>query len=206
MSWRATARILGVNVVALAAVLSVSAAGIPAPEVPTQEAIQAHGTTLGEAYALEASRIATPDAADWNYSSPPVGVVAHVLPAYLRRPVSSNPIPPSIEGNRVLEEAAKYVGVPYRLGGTTPAGFDCSGFVQYVYARLGVSLPRSSDAYWSIGTRVKRSDARPGDILVSDGHVAIYAGGTLEIDSPRPGKTIQFREIWQSSYVVIRVT
>ncbi len=206
MTWRASARILGVNAATLTAVLSVSAAGLPAPEVPSQEAIEAHGTSLGNAYAIEASRIATPTEADWNYSSPPVGVVAHVLPAYLRRPVTANPIPPSIEGNAVLEEAAKFVGVPYVTGGTTPAGFDCSGFVQYVYGRLGVSLPRSSDAYWSIGKRVKRSDARPGDILVSDGHVAIYAGGSLEIDAPRPGKTIQFREIWQHSYIVVRVT
>ena len=204
-TWRATARIAGINLVALGVVLSLSGAGIPAPKVPAQEAIQAHGTTLGKAYAIEAARIQVPGSTDWRYSSPPVGVVAHVLPAYLRRPVTTNPIPPSIDGNKVLEIAAKYVGVPYRLGGTTPSGFDCSGFVKYVYAQVGITLPRSSEDYRYIGKRVRRSDARAGDILVSNGHVAIYAGGSLEIDAPRPGKTIQFREIWQSSYIVVRV-
>ncbi len=206
MTWRVTARILSVNVVALGAVLSVSAAGVPAAPGPTQESIQANGAELGNAYALEASRIAIPEGNAFDFSSPPIGVVENVLPAYLRRSVTSNPIPPSIAGNAILEEASKYVGVPYRLGGTTPSGFDCSGFVKYVYAAFGITLPRSSDDYWHIGTRVSKADARPGDILVSSGHVAIYAGGSLEIDAPRPGKTIQFREIWQSSYIIVRVT
>ena len=122
------------------------------------------------------------------------------------RAVANTPAPPSVAGSAVLQIAARYVGTPYRSGGNTPAGFDCSGFVQYVYAQLGISLPRSSSAYRSIGTVVSAADAVPGDIMYTPGHVAIYAGDGMEIDSPRPGKTIQFRAIWQSSPIYIRVS
>jgi len=114
--------------------------------------------------------------------------------------------PPSVAGSAVLQIAARYVGVPYVYGGTTPSGFDCSGFTQYVYAQLGISLPRTAEAQRSAGTVVSRADAQPGDLIYSPGHIAIYAGGDMEIDSPRPGGTVQFRSIWQSAPVFIRVS
>ena len=121
------------------------------------------------------------------------------------RSVVNNPVPQSVAGNAVLEIAARYVGVPYVSGGSTPAGFDCSGFVKYVYAQLGINLPRTTGAYPGVGQHVSRADALPGDIIWSPGHVGIYAGGNMQIDAPRPGKTIQFRSIWQSNPVFIRV-
>jgi len=119
--------------------------------------------------------------------------------------VSSAAVPQSVNGNAVLEIAARYVGTPYLSGGTTPAGFDCSGFTSYVYAQLGITLPRTSSGQKAAGTIVSRADAQPGDLIWSPGHISIYAGGNEQIDSPRPGKTIQFRAIWQSSPVFIRI-
>ncbi|MBO9553141.1 C40 family peptidase [Cellulomonas sp.] len=120
--------------------------------------------------------------------------------------VANNPIPQSVSGNAVLEIAARYVGTPYVSGGTSPEiGFDCSGFVSYVYAQLGISLPRTSSGIKAAGTVISREDAQPGDLIWSPGHISIYAGGNEQIDSPRPGKTVQFRSIWQSAPVFIRI-
>ncbi|WP_309133864.1 NlpC/P60 family protein [Cellulomonas sp.] len=118
---------------------------------------------------------------------------------------ANNPIPQSVSGNAVLEVAARYVGVPYVSGGSTPDGFDCSGFTSYVYAQLGINLPRTSSAQRNAGTVVSRADAQPGDLIWSPGHIGIYAGGDMMIDAPRPGKTVQFRSIWQSSPTFIRI-
>lgn len=121
-------------------------------------------------------------------------------------PVSkSSAVVAAISGSAVIAEASKYVGTPYVSGGSSPStGFDCSGFTSYVYGQLGISLPRSSGAYYSVGTRV--SNPQPGDIIVSPGHVGIYAGPNLQIDAPRPGKTVQFRSIWQTNPIFVRVT
>ena len=120
-------------------------------------------------------------------------------------PAAGAVIPESAVGNAVIEVAARYVGVPYVYGGTTPDGFDCSGFTSYVYAQVGITLPRTSSDQRYAGVVVPRDQAQPGDLVWSPGHIGIYAGGNTMIDSPRPGKSVQFREMWQSAPVFIRV-
>ncbi|QIK84566.1 C40 family peptidase [Sanguibacter sp. HDW7] len=110
------------------------------------------------------------------------------------------------EGELIVRTAKRYIGTPYRYGGTTPRGFDCSGFTSYVYKKAGVAkLPRSSSAQRGSGKVVARKNARPGDLIWTRGHVAIYVGNGKQIDAPRPGKSIKVRDIWQSNPTFLRV-
>ena len=107
----------------------------------------------------------------------------------------------------VFATAQKYAGTPYVYGGATPAGFDCSGFVMFVYAQFGVSLPHSSSAQGHIGQTISLADAVPGDVIaLNDGsHVGFYAGtdasGNVMIyDAPKPGGVVGLRKLWTTAY------
>ncbi len=212
-------------VVAAAGGMVLSAA-VPAAAASTEsraDAVPSVDTTALTAPVREAlstsPAVAVPKDVSWDFESPKIQVKENPKPVRVVRrtvtarsvtrapaPVANNPIPQTVNGNAVLEIASRYVGVPYVYGGASPSGFDCSGFTSYVYAQLGISLPRSSSAQRYAGQVISRADAKPGDLIWSPGHVAIYAGGNMQIDAPRPGKTIQFRGIWQSAPVFIRVT
>ncbi len=100
--------------------------------------------------------------------------------------------PPS-QYTGVVGIAMRYLGVPYVWGGSSPSGFDCSGFVAYVYAQVGVSLPHYTGAQWGVGVSVGRSDLQPGDLVFFDGlgHVGIYIGGNEFIHAPHTGTVVQ---------------
>ena len=103
-----------------------------------------------------------------------------------------------VSGSAILAEAQKYVGIMYSYGGSSPStGFDCSGYTQYVFGRLGISLPRSASAQQSMATRV--SSPQPGDLVFWGSpayHVGIYAGNGYIYDSGKPGLPVQKRKMF----------
>ena len=130
-------------------------------------------------------------------------------------PVEVDPAPSTIEagspgsaqfGASVLAIAARYNGIAYRYGGTTPAGFDCSGFTSYVLAQVGIDLTRTSGSQRAETTRISRSEAVAGDLVFMPGHVGIYAGNGMMWDSPRSGKDVSKRSVYSSSATFGRVS
>ncbi|HZQ16002.1 MAG TPA: NlpC/P60 family protein [Gaiellaceae bacterium] len=89
--------------------------------------------------------------------------------------------------------ALKYLGVPYVWGGASPAGFDCSGLVLYVYAQLGIALPHYAAAQYSLGVPVPRAELQPGDLVFFDNldHVGIYIGGGEMVHAPQTGDVVK---------------
>ncbi len=102
---------------------------------------------------------------------------------------------------KVMRTGNSLKGVPYRAGGSTPRGFDCSGFTSYVFRKAGVNLPHSATGQMRKVKRISRSQARPGDLVFFLGgrgayHVGIYAGGNRTLHSPRPGGRVSTVNIW----------
>lgn len=84
--------------------------------------------------------------------------------------------------NAILAEASKYKGVPYVFGGTTPSGFDCSGYTRFVFAKAGIQLPRLADEQYNVGKSVSKANLQPGDLVFFEtyapgvSHSGIYIG------------------------------
>ncbi|WP_220700436.1 C40 family peptidase [Mycetocola zhadangensis] len=117
----------------------------------------------------------------------------------------ANPPYPNFSLDQVFNVALQYQGVPYVYGGATPAGFDCSGFVKYVYAQFGIDMPHSSTAQGNMGTRIAVEDAVPGDLVVSAGHIGFYAGNGMILHASRPGTPLRIGPIYADNWWIVRI-
>ena len=108
-----------------------------------------------------------------------------------------------------IDYAADLLGCKYVYGGTSPSGFDCSGFTQYVFAHFGVSLSHSSATQYSNSVRIKKSELKPGDLVFFSqtsgsskvGHVGIYVGDGQFIHAASPGKGVRYDGLDDTYYV-----
>ena len=103
------------------------------------------------------------------------------------------PAPVKTREEKIIETANRYQGVPYIYGGTTPDGFDCSGFTSYVYREaLGQEIGRTTWDQMATGQQISAADAQVGDVLVFFGgnHVGIYLGNGQFIHAPQPGDVV----------------
>jgi peptidoglycan DL-endopeptidase CwlO len=138
-------------------------------------------------------------------SPPPPSDPTPPAPSPSPSPPPASP-PPSTHGG-VVGIALRYLGVPYRWGGASPSGFDCSGFLVYVFAKVGVYLPHSSYMQFRLGRFVPRSALQPGDAVFFNGasHVGIYIGSGRFVHAPHTGDVVKISSLgegWYSSTYV----
>ena len=123
-------------------------------------------------------------------------------PSTVKRQPESERVSPDVRttvrttpGQRAAGIALDQVGVPYRYGGSTPNGFDCSGLVQYSYNQAGVAVPRTTGQLWSAASPVGRSELRAGDLLFFSiegkmSHVGMYLGEQRFVHAPQSGRKV----------------
>jgi len=146
--------------------------------------LSTHLAVLVLLLAFAASAVAAPDRSNDGFK-----------PA---RPVETRPT----TGERAVRIGLRYLGTPYSWAGATPAGFDCSGFVMYVYGRLGIGLPHSSWMLSGVGRPVARKDLEPGDIVFFNGasHVGLYLGNGSFVHSPHSGDVVKISRLSEAWY------
>jgi murein DD-endopeptidase len=140
-------------------------------------------------------------------------VLTAVLSACASSPTPRQPVGGNF-GALAAQHAARMVGAPYRYGGTTPRGFDCSGLVYYSYARAGVSVPRTTNAQRKHSRALHRRELRPGDLLFFNqegkrgSHVGVYIGSSRFVHAPSTGRTVNMASFtdpyWQRHFFEAR--
>jgi cell wall-associated NlpC family hydrolase len=183
---------------------SVTVSGAAVQPVVARDAVTA--TTQEELDAAKAAQAAEAAAAAAREAA--TAEMANYGAAYSGPSVSdflANPPYPNFSLSQVFSVAQQYIGTPYVYGGASPAGFDCSGYVMFVYAQFGISLPHSVSGQAAAGTRISINDAVPGDIVIMSGHDGFYAGNGNIMDAPDVGRSISIRPIWTSDYYIVRL-
>lgn len=128
-------------------------------------------------------------------------------PVVQDKPDSSDE-PSAVTGQKIVDTAKKYLGTPYVWGGVSPSGFDCSGFVYYVYNSLGIKLSRMQVDMYQKGTKVEKADLQPGDIVFFQNtykagisHCGIYVGDGKFIHSTTSGDVVSYSDLNSAYYV-----
>lgn len=118
-----------------------------------------------------------------------------------------NPPFSAVSAEQVLKVASQYVGTPYIFGGSNPRGFDCSGYVMFVFAQFGVELRHSVTAQARVGIIISPEDARPGDVVIFNDHShnGIYAGNGQFYHAPQPGDRVKLAPIFDPRHYFIRL-
>lgn len=157
-------------------------------------------TTIGPAPDMQSAPVGA-DAPGWlcDHCSPP--------------PPALHAAPESKQAAAVIRTARSLIGTRYQWGGTSPAtGFDCSGFIWYVYSRHGIHLPRTTDAQYETGQELHYSDLRPGDLIFHDVgsigkslHVGILTDRGTFIHAPGSGRKVMESSLnnvyWREHYL-----
>jgi cell wall-associated NlpC family hydrolase len=110
-----------------------------------------------------------------------------------------------VAGERIADIVLSMVGTPYRFGGTTPRGFDCSGLVFYAYDRVGIAVPRTAADQRRAARSVRPQAMQPGDLLFFDtrwkaGHVGVYVGDGRFVHAPSSGKRVSVERLDRGYY------
>ena len=152
--------------------------------------------------------------AAWSGACASSGAVPRPFPGASLPSGAGDAGPTAARSGDIIATALKYQGVPYRDGGSDPSGFDCSGFVQWVFAQIGRELPREVRDQYDVGKKISRSQIRPGDLVffhtVSRGasHVGIALDDERFVHAPSSRGVVRIErytsDYWKKRYVGAR--